>query len=207
MIKVIGDHRVKCGSVMAGIDDLMGGAKADVIYSDPPWGQGNVKYWQTMNHKQTGAATEEIKFAEFLNQVFDIIAKYAAGPALIEYGQRWREEIEAQAKRIGFKILLRCESWYHGGGKLYPLDFYVMSRGIEMKIPEGYAADLGKLKGGAFSVQAIEPFAVPGGIVLDPMCGMGYTASAAMKHGMRFYGNELNANRLAKTIRRLERGR
>jgi predicted methyltransferase len=43
------------------------------------------------------------------------------------------------------------------------------------------------------------------GIVLDPMCGMGYTAQAAIKYGLAFRGNELNSVRLQKTIDRLHR--
>jgi len=42
-------------------------------------------------------------------------------------------------------------------------------------------------------------------IVLDPMCGMGYTAQATVDRGICFYGNELNEKRLGKTVKRLER--
>jgi predicted methyltransferase len=38
--------------------------------------------------------------------------------------------------------------------------------------------------------------------ILDPCCGMGYTAQIAIDNGMYFYGNELNAKRLQKTINR-----
>jgi len=43
-----------------------------------------------------------------------------------------------------------------------------------------------------------------GGICLDPMCGMGFTAQAAVNRGMRFFGNELNLKRLEKTKVRLK---
>jgi 16S rRNA G966 N2-methylase RsmD len=51
MITDIGIHRVQHGDIMNGLDELMEGDKADFIYSDPPWGQGNLTYWQTMNKK------------------------------------------------------------------------------------------------------------------------------------------------------------
>ena len=28
--------------------------KAYVFYSDPPWSDGNLKYWATLNNRQTG---------------------------------------------------------------------------------------------------------------------------------------------------------
>ena len=60
-----------------------------------------------------------------------------------------------------------------------------------------------RLRGKDLPILAVAPFAVPGGIILDPMCGMGYTAEAAKSNRMRFRGNELNQHRLDKTIARL----
>jgi hypothetical protein len=31
------------------LDDLFQGAKADVLYTDPPWGEGSLKFWRTLN--------------------------------------------------------------------------------------------------------------------------------------------------------------
>ena len=42
-------------------------------------------------------------------------------------------------------------------------------------------------------------------IILDPMCGMGYTAQATVDRGISFRGNELNKKRLDKTIKRLSK--
>ena len=40
-------------------------------------------------------------------------------------------------------------------------------------------------------------------IILDPMCGMGYTAQASINRNLSLRGNELNKTRLEKTIQRL----
>ena len=48
-----------------------------------------------------------------------------------------------------------------------------------------------------------EEFCPSGGIVLDPMCGMGYTARACIKRHLTFYGNEINEKRLQKTAEKL----
>ena len=76
-ISQIGPHRVRHGSVMDSLDELMGAEKADLIYSDPPWGQGNVKYWQTMNKKMTGSEPVDIDFDAFLGRLFEVYRKYA----------------------------------------------------------------------------------------------------------------------------------
>jgi hypothetical protein len=204
MMTEIGPHRVRCGSVMDDLDGLLRGERADLIYTDPPWGQGNVRYWQTINQRQTGAERQDIEFGAFLARVFDVLARYAAGPVFVEYGIRWRPEIESQTKRCSFRIELRCPSLYASGSNLLPLDFYVLSR-QPLAIPAGYADMVGRLKGKDLPIQATAPFATAGGIILDPMCGMGYTAEAARRHGMRFRGNELNRHRLEKTIARLRR--
>ena len=41
-------------------------------------------------------------------------------------------------------------------------------------------------------------------IVLDPCCGMGYSAQAALDYGFSFRGNELNRKRLDKTLARFK---
>jgi hypothetical protein len=123
---------------------------------------------------------------------------------MMEYGIRWRADVERRASRHGLGILLRCESMYLSGSKLLPLDFYVLSR-KPLAIPERYAAMVRGLRGKDLPIGAVAPFAVRRGIILDPMCGMGYTAEAARRHGMRFRGNELNRQRLEKTIARLRR--
>ncbi len=46
---------------------------------------------------------------------------------------------------------------------------------------------------------AIAPWAEPDAILVDPCCGLGLMAKAAKKHKMRFFGNELNAARMART--------
>ena len=62
----VGNHRVRHGDIMEGIDSLMEGQKADFIYSDPPWGQGNITYWQTMNVKMNNADRSAIDYNEFI---------------------------------------------------------------------------------------------------------------------------------------------
>jgi len=213
MITSIGRHKVKCGDIMDGIDDLMQGEKADIIYSDPPWGQGNLKYWQTINNRHTGAEKTDIQFDDFLPSFFRILQKYAKRMVILEYGVRWRNDIIQMCAEHGLMHGGAVTSLYQGGNKLLPLDVHLISKKNEIS--------LGVLQGAGIEQEFKKNCVQKRGLslvryifstvireektVLDPMCGMGYTAQVASEMGMSFRGNELNAKRLKKTIARLEK--
>ncbi len=45
---IIGKHTVSNEDVQAvNFSELLGGEKAHILYTDPPWGDGNMKYWCT----------------------------------------------------------------------------------------------------------------------------------------------------------------
>lgn len=203
MIQQIGPHRVRHGNVMdsAGIEALMAGELADIIYSDPPWGLGNLRYWQTMNKKMTGQDLGQAGSLEaFLDQILSLSARYAKNILLIEYGVRWEEELKGMASAHGLTHVGRCTPIYSSAN--LPLHLHVFAK-QPVALPEGYLQGLNGTKGFETVMRATAPFAVPGGVVLDMCCGMGYSAQMAIRHGMRFRGNELNAARLAKTVKRL----
>lgn len=205
MITTIGDHRVQRGNVMDGISALMEGDVADFVYSDPPWGQGNLKYWQTMNNKMTGAEPVEISFEDFLPHYFSLLQAYAKDVLLIEYGVRWRDDLIEAAGAAGFQSSGTIASIYGSKSKSYPLDIHVFSKSGTAKLVPEFVKIAGETMGFAVVKAAFEYYAPSEGIVLDPMCGMGFTAQAAIDRGMTFRGNELNEKRLAKTIARLEK--
>lgn len=205
MITDIGRHRVQCADVMGGIDELMQGRQADFVYSDPPWGQGNLRYWQTINKRHTGREPNQINYAEFLPHYFDIVSKYVKDICVIEYGISWREDVIKVASEAGFKHMGVFTSMYQAS-KLLPLDVHVFSKSGALKIPPEFKSKCLELKGLAL-VRYIFSELLPSNaeMVLDPMCGMGYTAQSTIDQGLAFYGNELNEKRLAKTIKRLEK--
>ena len=50
----IGKHTINCQTINeVNFNTLLEGRKANILYSDPPWGDGNLKFWATMNKKQT----------------------------------------------------------------------------------------------------------------------------------------------------------
>jgi len=203
-ILTIGKHKVVNGDVMQGIDDLMADEKAQIIYSDPPWGEGNLKYWQTINHRMTGAEVKEVNYNAFINQIFFIAQKYGTGIILIEYGIKWRNDIINIGRKYGLIHLGIANLIYQSGSKFLPLDLHVFSK-QELILPDNYLENLKNSYGMETLRKAVTPFAIKDKIILDPCCGMGYTAQIAIETGMSFRGNELNQKRLDKTISRLEK--
>ena len=212
-VTTIGPHRVRLGDVTTGIADLMGGDTADLLYSDPPWGAGNIKYWATMNRKMTGRVVEPAPLDTFLSAIFGIAQRYARRYVLIEYGVRWRDEIQNRGKAAGLTPRGVIDIRYRGTSKgdgLLPLDLHVFTVGAQ-PIPPGYADGVRGSHGFDGVKRAFGPLARivtadrPGAIGLDPCCGMGYTAEACKTFGLAFRGNELNEKRLGKTIARLRK--
>ena len=204
MISKIKNHRVKHGDIMSGIADLMQEEKADFIYSDPPWGVGNLKYWQTMNFKMNNVERKEQDYNNFINNFFSIIKYYATDRVVIEYGKRWRDDIINLSMKYGFIYNGNTESLYKSGSKLLPLDIHFLSKKEKYTLTDQNKKDCREFNG-LKVVEKIFDFYCPKNaeLVLDPMCGMGYTAQATRNRGMSFRGNELNQKRLEKTIHRL----
>lgn len=206
MISVIGKHKVKHGNIMDGIADLMLGDKADFIYSDPPWGQGNLRYWQTMNNKMTGAEKRDVIYDDFLNNFFNIVSTYAKDKVVIEYGCQWNEDIKKMAIQHGFRHNGSTVCYYRAGSVMRPCDLHFLSKTSDITLTDQFKEDCTKLQDLALVEYIFNYLNIPyDGICLDPMCGMGFTAQAAVNRGLRFFGNELNAKRLEKTKARLSK--
>lgn len=204
MITNIGKHRVRHGNVMDGIDDLMAGEKADFIYSDPPWGQGNLRYWQTMNNKMNGAEKRDVTYHDFISHYFGLIAKYAKDKCVIEYGCQWNEDIVKMAESNGFIHHGSTVCYYKAGSTIRPCDLHFLSKGSPVVLTEEFKEACGVKQDLDLVEYIFDYLDVPSdGVCLDPMCGMGFTAQAALNMGMRFFGNELNYKRLEKTKARL----
>lgn len=204
-IETYGRHRVCCGDVTnrAGLDELMAGFNPAILYSDPPWGTGNIGYWATMNKKMTGQSVSPATMPELLAAVFEC-ARRTTRYVIIEYGCRWRSDIIGAGFSVGLQHVGIIEGRYGSGKEERPLDIHVFTQGDP--VPKEIWEATGT-KGYECVRRIVTPLAgLVGGdaIILDPCCGMGYTAQAAVDTGLRFFGNELNRIRLDKTIARLK---
>ena len=128
--------------------------------------------------------------------------------AVIEYGVAWRSDVISVCREQGFTHHGVYTSRYGSGAKLLPLDVHIISKSGTFEMPnEAYFTEKCYELKGQHLVSFIFNYLLPQGAesVLDPMCGMGYTAQAVIDRGLIFYGNELNEKRLKKTIARLEK--
>lgn len=201
----IGPHRVAVGDVTQGaVAVVMAGEKADVIYSDPPWGEGNLRYWRT--HANDPAQPTWEPFVEAWTRAA-AEALRPGGGIFVEMGLRWEGGFAEALAGVGLPVRYRWETQYRGGSKLLPVA--LLYSGPELRGDFNPAP----LRGPALPRACVEAAArvlglfdrpVPRGLVLDPCCGKGYTARAAVAAGMRFRGNELNPKRAAVTVAWLE---
>jgi len=202
----VGLHRVRNGNIMDGIDELMGDERADFIYSDPPWGQGNLRYWQTINEQMTGAEPLSISYDEFLPFLFSQIKKYAKGKIVIEYGVKWNADIVQAVEKLGLIHHGSTVCYYGSKSKPLPCDLHFISTGEPIHLTDEFKQKCTELWDLKLVKYIFEYLGIPNhGVCLDPMCGMGFTAQAAKDRGLAFRGNEINMKRLQKTIDRLEK--
>lgn len=200
MIVQIGHHRLQNANVMLGLADLMQDESAKVFYSDPPWGNGNLKYWQTINKRHNDVERNDVDLIYFLKQIFSLAKFYTKhdGFILIEYGIAWKQEIIDFGTSIGLHHLGVADIKYKAGARWLPHHMHIFSK-QKLTLPENYLQDLKGTTGINCLISAVSPFVKDNDIILDPCCGLGMTSRLAVNLNLQFRGNELNAKRLKVT--------
>jgi len=181
-------HRITLHDIMTNdLDDLMQGEKVDVIYSDPPWGEGNLKFWRTYN----GQKGHNVDWEKFVRRIKFLCDKHVkpGGSVFIETGMRFDKDIMAIFGQPQGRYIIK----YKGGGKV--LDNVLLGYGPQPKIdPTGKT-------GIQVALSVLSSLPTPPKSVLDCCVGLGTTAKVAKKLGMTCYANELNPKRAAKTMK------
>lgn len=207
-IRTIGKHRISCGDIHDKniIAELLKGVSADIFYCDPPWGEGAIKMFDTMNKKMTGAeSTGQFDNNTFLGTLLQYAKKHTTGFVVIEYGKRWVDAVIQIAASLGLHFCGKVETLY--GGKPYKMEVLVFhvkeSKKVNLKF--AYHTKDGNTPPAIF--ECLYGGQSEGKTVIDLCCGLGNTAKAALSHKMVFIGNELNQSRLDRTIKLLENGK
>lgn len=202
-MEIIGPHKVLNGSVESlALDSMLAGEKVRILYSDPPWGEGNVKYWATINKRHTGVEVEPLTYRGMLDRIMNLIDCYVDGHVFIETGPAFSDELQGLLSERLVSVT-RYDTLYRSGSRMRDC---VLLYGSTRKTDSLNGFNPSGMTGYAQVRDCLKAVAEPNAIVLDPMCGMGYTAKATLQAGMVFRGNELNAKRLAKTIAVLQKG-
>lgn len=205
----IGPHRVRVGDLFdKGLgEELFGDRKFDLMYTDPPWGSGTMKWWRTKANKDAGLPIEGVVSAEaMLHRIFELFWLYGkpGSPLLIEYGQRWRDDVIRIGEETGAAFRALAHPVY--SSKRLPMDLFLFNGSPKID-RRAWVNRVNGTRGYPTVLAATEGLVRPGGLICDPMCGMGYTARLAVEHGATFIGNELNPVRAEKTIAKLSKRR
>lgn len=180
---------------------ILQGKKAYALYTDFPWGDGNIKYWATMNKKNNNVENKPLTYTELLDVHYDLIKNHVDGYVFMETGLRWKDETIDKFKPLlhnmqVFRLL------YRSGNRMLPNLIIVGS--TSSKYPP-FSKDITDMSGLKLVKTCVDAIAKPDKIGIDMCCGMGYSAQAFKDAGMVFVGNELNKTRLDKTIKRLQK--
>lgn len=198
----IKEHKLLNGDITKGsIDHLMANEQFDILYSDPPWGLGNLRFWNTMNAKMNNIDRSEVNWENFVSEFCRIINRYSKDTSviLIEMGVRFSDHFKNTVEsKTQFRMKQIFNTRYRGGGKLLPLHIMYFAYENPLGFNESIITDT---YGDDCTDKILQQCAYKNAVILDPCCGFGRTLRMAHKYNMIFRGNEINKKRLDKAIK------
>ena len=183
------------------VDTVMQNEKANIIYSDPPWGTGNLRFWDTINVKMNDANKRETDWILFMQNFCNIINKYSMPntPVFIEMGLKFYEEfLTIIEKNTQYKLKQLFHTEYKSSGKLFPMVVMYLSNTFNYLFNE---QTINKTNGNETVKNILTPIAQKNFVVLDPCTGFGRKIRISDSLDMVFRGVELNQKRLDKAIK------
>jgi hypothetical protein len=156
----------------------------DLLYTDPPWGERMVKWFNNLNEKDTGH-----KPSTDWKTIFDQLGRLAdtSKPMVIEYQVKDWQDVVTVLRSHGHYFVKKTDGTQSMGRPFVLLhfncefDFEDNLKGFE------YVTDC---------VKKLEPK-----VVFDPFAGIGQTANAVQKAGASYIGSEMNPERFKKLKR------
>lgn len=178
------------------LSTLMAGELADVVYGDPPWGQGLLRIFASMAN-----VAPRFAWRGFLDAlaVAIVTVRKPTAPVFLEMGCRWEDDLVSAMRLAGLPLRNRWAVAYGSRSKPCPsllLLFGPTDVSVTMPTPP---------MGEPMTRAALVPVVRAGTVVLDPCTGLGMTARITHTLGGNFRGLELNPNRLGKTMTWLRR--
>lgn len=225
----LGDHRIICGDStdVTVVSRLMGGEKADICWTDPPW---NVAYGQRTKKKRKAIVNDDLgdAFAEFISKTATAIAGtlraggglyLAMSPqefalvhrALVGAGHHWsstiiwakdslvigRKDYHPQYEPIWY-------GWREGAPRAVPVvdrkqsDLWSIPR---PRVSEEHPT----MKPVELVLRALMNSSKPGALVFEPFSGSGTTIIASEQAGRRCRAIELDPQYVQVAVDRWEK--
>lgn len=161
---------------------------AAMIYTDPPWSQGNVNSFIT----KAGLTSYVESFTDFLDALFLRVAEIGPQVCYLEAGQQHVAEVESRLGRL-FASVQRWGITYYRKHACCLLRGGASPTGVHFTgLDDGQTPEV--------AIRAERP-----ANVADICLGRGLTLLAAHQHNVRVLGTELNKRRLAVALDRAAR--
>ena len=218
-IYILGNHRLMCGDSTSidAVDKLMDGNKADMVFTDPPYGVSYQSNMRTQSKK-----FDVIKNDDVILDIVPIIEIFSKGWVFIWTTWKVLDKWLENTKGLGFPSNMVI--WFKGGGgigdlkKTFLTDYetaLVWHRGAELcgkrigsvwKVGKDGATDYlhPTQKPVALAEEALDKTTKPNYIVLDLFGGSGSTMIAAEKIGRKARLMELDPKYCDVIVKRWE---
>lgn len=170
-------NKAECKDIM----DYTSFPEYDMIWCDPPWEDGMVKYFQTLNKKQTGRLVNN-QIDGILDTLFRLAHK--GKPIAVEYSVKGHERVIRYAEKYGHQHFHTTYAKQENG-----ITSVIIFFNTEFKLPDN-------VMGYANTILGVEGIGAKH--VFDPFAGIGRTARAVLKAGATYHGSELNESRYKK---------
>lgn len=188
----IGTGKVKVHDIFNPLPDFM--KDADVVFSDPPCSEGNLKTFYTK------ADLEKQKFfQDFKNRFFECVDEINPHTLFVEVFASNKEDFQTECEKR-FKHVVCLDSYYYHNRKNKCWVFYCTNRQID--------ANMVNLLNNNDEQKIIELICKHYDFecIADVCMGRGLVGFYANKYGKKFVGTELNKKRLAVLLERVNAG-
>jgi DNA modification methylase len=218
-IYILGNHRLMCGDSTSidAVEALMDGQKADMVFTDPPYGVSYQSNMRTQSEK-----FDVIKNDDVILDVVPIIEIFSKGWVFIWTTWKVLDKWLENTKGLGFPSNMVV--WFKGGGfigdlnKTFGTDYemaLVWHRGAELcgkrigsvwKVGKDGASDYvhPTQKPVALAEEALDKTTKPNNVVMDLFGGSGSTLIAAEKLGRKARLMELDPKYCDVIVQRWE---
>lgn len=194
----VSGHRFICGDLQGTNNCIFEDAKKlkpDLMFTDPPWNDGNAKAFRTKSGVD-GESGKRVDVASLISLVLGIAAERRI-LAYCEGGVKEQEMNKRIIERLGGKVAKVYSITYMSAKRpclLYAADF--------REIPKDDYVDGINGRDEAYVEDAVVSHHMPK-LIIDPCGGRGGTAHCAARHGVRSLTSELSPYRMAEAIWRV----
>jgi hypothetical protein len=194
-------HRLSVGSISdPAVRTMLAGQQVDVLYCDPPWSDGHMRVFARKASESAPHPYVPISWSEFMHSLNELIVMHVTGWVFVEMGNEQAEPCRHILSKVCADVV-RHDIVY--GSPKRPAALFVGHR--DKGVAPTWELPAGASSGGLRQVKAVvASVGKPGQVLLDPCCGFGMSAKAALAAGMTFYGNEIDPRKAAFTRTLLE---